>query len=81
MILIKEQLDKTTTIYHNKYYKTRKAQKENKPSWFRYITSIIQHHNGAIEINGTIGRRKFYLYSLPEAITDYNQETKEHIHS
>lgn len=80
MILIKEQLDATTTIYQTKYYKTRKAQKENKPSWFHYITSIIQHHNGTIEINGTIGRRKFFLYSLPEAITDYNRETREQIH-
>lgn len=80
MILIKEQLDTNTAIYHNKYYKTREAQKKNKPSWFRYITSIIRYHNGAIEINGTIGRRKFFLYSLPEAITDYNRETREQIH-
>lgn len=80
MILIKEQLDKNTTIYHSKYYKTRKAQKENKPSWFRNITSIIRYHNGTIEINGTIGKRKFFLYSLPEAITDYNRETREQIH-
>ncbi len=81
MILIKEQLDTTAAIYHSKYYKTRKAQKENKPSWFRYITSIIQYHNGTIEINGIIGRRKFFLYSLPEAITDYNRNTKEQIKS
>lgn len=81
MILIKEQLDTTAAIYRNKYYKTREAQKENKPSWFRYITCIIRYHNGTIEINGTIGRRKFFLHSLLKAITDYNQETKEHIHS
>lgn len=79
MILIKEQLDTTTTIYQSKYYKTRKAQKENKPSWFRYITSINRHHNGIIEINGTIGRRKYLLCSLSTAITDYNRKTKEQI--
>ena len=81
MILIKEQLDTTATIYHSKYYKTRKAQKENKHSWFRYITSIIRYHNGMIEINGTIGRRKYLLCSLSTAITDYNRNTKEQIQS
>lgn len=66
-----------TASYTSKYFRTQKAKKENKPSYFKYITSINRHHNGDIEINGDIGRKRFIWYTIQKAITRYNKECKK----
>lgn len=64
-------------FYLNKYYRNREAQEKNRPSWFKYITSIARHHNGDIEIFGAIGSKRFIWYPMKEAITKYNKECKK----
>ena len=86
MILIKENYNSNIISYifrnQNKidyigaYYKNKEAQKQNKKSYFKYISSIAVKHEGGIEITGTIGTKLFLFYTVKQAITRYNKMAK-----
>ena len=77
MILIPTEYEHSTN-YYGFYFKDEEAKAKHKVSYMKYIYNIERYkRDGHYAINGKIGPKHYFGYTIQQAIRKYNAECKQ----